>query len=218
MDEKNLKELLSTITSPKKGVKPSFEVYHIIKLFLLLDSKEPIGRNMLSKELGLGVASIRTLVKRLRRYGLIDVDVVGGCFLTKNGREIVSRIKKNISKIVDVSTIIENDLRIGGNAFAGVLIRFRSRAEGIGIANIRDIAIRNGAKAALIIFIKDSKAYLPPDRNMNEERYKSLHNVREFLGANEDDVIIITFSDDKTTAEKALYSTIAECIFNDHKE
>lgn len=216
MVEKNLKDLLLMITSPRKGIKPSFELYHIIKLLLLLDLKEPMGRNLLSKELGLGVTSIRTLVKRLRRYGLIDVDVVGGCFLTKNGREIVSKIKKNISKIAEVSAIIDNDLRICNYAFAAILTKFRLRADGIGVANIRDIAIRNGAKAALVIFIKDSKAYLPPDKNINEERYKSLFKVKNFLVAGEDDVIIITFSDDRIIAEKALYNTVVEFIFDDH--
>jgi len=212
MVEENLRELLSAIISPRKGIKPSFELYHVIKLFLLLDLKEPIGRNLLSKELGLGITSIRTLVKRLRQYRLIDVDIVGGCFLTEKGREIVSKIKKNINKIADVSTIIDNDLRICNYAFAAILTKFRLRAESIGIANIRDIAIRNGAKAALVIFIKNSKAYLPPDESINEERYKSLYRIKNFLDASEDDVIIVTFSDDRIIAEKALYNTIVEFI------
>ncbi|ADM28336.1 conserved hypothetical protein [Ignisphaera aggregans DSM 17230] len=212
MVEENLREVLSAITSPRKGVKPSFELYHVIKLFLLLDLKEPIGRNLLSKELGLGITSIRTLIKRLRQYRLIDVDIVGGCFLTEKGREIVSKIKKNINKIADVSTIIDNDLKICNYAFAALLTKFRLRAESIGIANIRDMAIRNGAKAALVIFIKNSKAYLPPDESINEERYKSLYRIKNFLDASEDDVIIVTFSDDRITAEKALYNTIVELI------
>ncbi len=215
MVEKNLRELLTAIISPRRGIKPSFELYHVIKLLLLLDSKEPMGRNLLSKELGLGTASIRTLVKRLKQYRLIDVDIVGGCFLTEKGREIVSKIKKNTSKIVDVSTIIDSDLKICIYAFAAILTKFRFRAENIGVTNIRDIAIRNGAKAALVIFIKNSKAYLPPDENIDEERYKSLYRIRNFLDAKEDDVIIVTFSDDRTIAEKALYNTIAEFIFNE---
>jgi len=212
MVEENLRELLLTITSPRKGIKPSFELYHVIKLFLLLDLKEPIGRNLLSKELGLGITSIRTLIKRLRQYRLIDVDIVGGCFLTEKGREIVSKIKKNINKIADISTIIDNDLKICNYAFAAILTKFRLRAESIGIANIRDMAIRNGAKAALVIFIKNSKAYLPPDESINEERYKSLYRIKNFLDAGEDDVIIVTFSDDRIIAEKALYNTIVEFI------
>lgn len=62
-----------------------------MKLLDLLDTQGPLGRMLISRSLGIGEGSARSLVKALKSLGLVDVDIVGGAYLTSKGYEVLSR-------------------------------------------------------------------------------------------------------------------------------
>ncbi|HDI02404.1 MAG TPA: DUF4443 domain-containing protein, partial [Ignisphaera sp.] len=171
----------------------------------------PIGRTSLAKELRLGIASTRTLIKRLRELGIVDVDLVGGCYLTKKGREIVDTFFKYVKTISDLSNVVERDLKLANYAY-GALLRLCTSAESISIVEWRDIFVRYGAKATLIAKIINGKAILPPDENIGENVYPSLRKVREKFNAEEGDYIVITFSDTLTIAEESLIKGLIDIL------
>ncbi len=58
------------VAEPRRGVRPAFEVKHVIAL-ILVALNEPIGRPSISRILGLGDTATKTLVRRAREEGLI---------------------------------------------------------------------------------------------------------------------------------------------------
>jgi hypothetical protein len=209
-----LKALLQEIAASRKGVKPSFEAVHVIKTFLILYENEPMGRNTLSKMLGLSITSTRTLIRRMREWSLVNVDVIGGCYLTERGREVATKILNTVPKVCDVSKVLGEDLRLAGYAWASLIRHGVPLIEKIGIINVRDRVIAYGSKAALIVFISNGQAYIPPDYSLNEMKYGSLKRLREFLVASDKDAILVSFSEDVTKAERALLNVIIDLFLD----
>jgi len=211
-----LRALFYEIVASKKGVRPSFEPAHAVKLLLILYEREPIGRNTLSKMLSLSITSVRTLIRRMKEWELISVDTVGGCYLTNKGREVVSKILSIVPRICDISRIIGEDLRLAKYAWASVIKQGVALIEKIGIVNVRDSVVAHGSKASLIIFASNEHTYIPPDYSFNETKYSSLRRLKELLAPGNGDAIIVSFSEDPIRAEKALLNTIID-LFLDFK-
>ncbi|MDK6028256.1 hypothetical protein QPL79_02610 [Ignisphaera sp. 4213-co] len=209
----NLKNLFYEIAASRKGVKPLFEPAHVLKTLLLLYEKEPIGRNVLSRMLGIGVASTRTLIKRLKEYDLVNVDYVGGCILTERGKRVIERIMSVVRRIENSTAIIEEDLRLAPYSWLAVLDNSIELVKKFGIVNIRDKLIGYGAKAALIVFVEEF-AYIPPDKELNEKKYSTLRNIRSSLLLKFGDVAIISFANGLNVAEKALLNTLIDVVLD----
>ena len=206
----SLNKLFFDISSSRRGVKPSFEPAHVLKALMLLYENEPIGRTKLSKLLGIGVTSTRTLIRRLKDYKLILIDDVGGCILTEKGREIISMINEVVAKVENVSTIIEDDLKLAQSSYASVIRNGVDIINKIGIVNVRDKVIYYGAKAALIIFADEEHVYIPPDKTFNELKYRSLAKLKQFLHIAPGEAVVVAFADNAQIAEKALLNAIIE--------
>lgn len=205
-------ELLENIVAPRKGVKPSFEPYHVLKTLMILREKEPLGRHVLSKQLSLGISSTRTLMKRLRVHNLINVDPIGGCTLTPKGKSLIGSIVSVIKRIDNVSDIVEGVLKLAKYAYAALLNNYKNNILSIGISNARDILISCGAKAALIIFINEHHIYIPPDGKLNEKVYPVLTNIARYMEASYGDVILISYSDRDAIAESSLYNGLVHIV------
>lgn len=206
----HIKKIISLITAPAKGVKPTFEEYHVIKALLVLYEKEPIGRQLLSRYLGISITATRTLIKRLKSVKLVDVDPVGGCFLTTYGHEIVKRILNVIVWLGDVTEVLDQPLLLYKKAYAFLIKRGVELFELHGITNVRDVIIRHGAVAVVIVYISNSSAYIPPYRDFDENRHPSLRRLRSHSNVEDRDAIVIVFAENKLIAEKALLHALLE--------
>ena len=184
-------------------VKPMYSEYHVLKALLVIERREPIGRHALSRELRLGVASTRTLLRRLREVGIIGVDPVGGCFLTDYGRKIVSLIRRVVKRIERVSQYVEQDLALDNEAYAALTVS--QLVERYSVIELRDLFVRYGASAALIVCIRSGVAALLPDYVANEYSFRSLQTIRKVLSASEGDYIVVTYAPTELQAEEALY-------------
>ncbi|MEM2207252.1 MAG: winged helix-turn-helix domain-containing protein [Sulfolobales archaeon] len=141
---------LKRLSEPAGGVKPSFDAYHAYLALLSLYQEAPMGRLALSKKLVLGEASVKTLIKRMRSRGLIDVDRVAGIFLTREGLELVENLSKVLDFIgrLDISGVCANC-----EAYGVVIKKFREvLAEKIGYLKLRDQVVREGAEGAIIVY------------------------------------------------------------------
>lgn len=206
----SIKNLILLATAPIRGIKPMFNEFHIIKTLLLLYEKEPIGRQLLSRYLGISITTARTLVKRLRSLNLIDVDPIGGCILTDRGREIVKRILEIITNSINVTRILDSSLLLYEKAFAFLIRRGIELLNSYGLTTIRDTIIKHGGIAVLIIYIMNNYAFIPPCEDYNENTVPSLRKLRDILGAKNNDVIIVIFANDERNAEKAFFHTVLE--------
>ena len=202
--------IFKKLVEARGHVKPMYSEYHVLKALLVIERREPIGRHALSRELRLGIASTRTLLRRLREVGVIGVDPVGGCFLTEYGREIVSSIRRMVKRIERVSQLIERDLALDTEAYAALIVP--QLVEDYSVIELRDLFVRCGASAALVVCIRNGIAALLPDYIANEYSLRSLQTIRKALSADEGDYIIVTYAPTDLQAEEALYKGLTALL------
>lgn len=193
-----LKTLLDELKRSEvpKGPSPGFSPVHFIKALLLLES-ESIGRQRMSKMLGLGEGSVRTLVKKLLKRELVSVDPVGGCHLTESGRLVVREIHEII---LSSKEVVLDELGINLPSWA---VQVRGPfVPSMSITKLRDIAVRNGAEGMLVFTIKDSKISLPMIVNDISEDYPILvTSLEKLFSLKNGDLILVAFAKDKKVAE-----------------
>lgn len=141
---------LKKLSEPIGGVKPSFDVYHAYLALASLYREAPMGRLVLAKRLSLGEASVKTLVRRMRSEGLVDVDRTAGVFLTQQGLELVEKLREILEFLgqLDVSDICGSC-----EAYGVVIKNFRGAlTERVGYLKLRDQVVREGAEGAIIVY------------------------------------------------------------------
>ena len=174
-------------------VRASYSIAHVVKVLFLL-SERPMGRHQLMKEMGLGEATIKTLVKRLKKNNLIKKTTKGNV-LTKKGILFVSKILKKISRPVEIAI---DKYTIGKYNYA-VLVKKASSKLRSGIEQ-RDEAIKIGADGATTLLCKNDRLILPGCDRKIIELEKILR--KNFKIENEN-VIVIGSASTKKKAEEA---------------
>ncbi len=204
-----LSNIVNEVCAPQRGVRPGFDGRHVLKALLLIYEREPIGRITLSKLLGIGETSVRTLIRRFRALGLVEVDAVGGCFLTERGKILAEKFRRYVRRIEDVSALMGDDLRLDSVALAALV---DSRlVDSFHPMTIRDTFVRNGASACIVARYRGGKLVLPPE-DVGEERFPSLSRLREALEIEEGTGLIVVYAPTYDGAEKATYLGLAMLV------
>jgi len=193
-------ELLSTIERVTRkiapGRAPSFTDAHVVRALEIIGSGEVVGRIRLSKELGLGEGTARTLVKHLKNEGIIKISKYG-IMLSENGKKMFSDLKSKISEGIKVP---QSPLTVGPFNIA-VLVKGMARKIKRGLEQ-RDIAIKAGALGATTLVFSRNRLTMPSNE---EDVFKSIPSIHDMLvsklGPKENDVIIIGSGENKTSAE-----------------
>ena len=204
-----LKALLTEFSRSEtpKGPSPAFTPVHLVKALLLLESSS-MGRQLMSKMLGLGEGSARTLVKKLAERELVSVDPVGGCNLTEEGRLIVNELRQTILSSKEF-TLEEFGIKLPSFA---VQVRGPS-AFTIPVTKLRDVAVKNGAEGMLVFTVKDSKISLPMIVDDISRDYPRLvEMIRGSFSLRDGDFIFIGFAEDKNAAEHGALAAAIFCI------
>src|SRR3989344_89961 len=115
---------------------PNYAKYDILRCFLRLSKN--IGRQELSKELGLGEGTIRTILDILKSKNLLD-STKKGHFLSREGSSELDKIFDNIEmpKIVETEVIYPEYEKM-----AILMKKFNELKE---VYRLRDIAVKNHA-------------------------------------------------------------------------
>ena len=174
-------------------VRASYSPVHIVKILFLL-SEKPIGRFQLMKEMEMKEATIKTLVKRLKKNKLIEPSTKGN-LLTKKGNDLLKKILTKISRPIEIDM---TDYTVGKFNTA-ILVKNSSKKVRFGIEQ-RDEAIKMGADGATTLICSDNKLVFPGlDRNIvNLEK-----TLRKFFKFENGDVIIIGSGSTKKISEEA---------------
>ncbi|MCX8181997.1 MAG: DUF4443 domain-containing protein [Candidatus Methanomethyliaceae archaeon] len=204
-----LKALLTELSRSEipKGPSPAFKPVHIVKALLLLEQGS-MGRQSMSKMLGLGEGSARTLVKKLTEHALVYVDPVGGCNLTEWGKSIVNELRQTILSSKEF-TLEEFGIQLPSFA-----IQVRgSSAFTIPITKLRDVAVRNGAEGMLVFNVKDSKISLPMIvDDVSKDYPKLVSMIKNSFSLENGDFIFIGFAEDRNAAELGTLAAALFCI------
>ncbi len=176
------------VAGSRRGMTPGFTTYHVIKALDLL-SRRRLGRPTLGKELGLGDASTRTLLNRLREAGLVRSHRPLGTELTELGREILKAVR---SRLEIVGSVSASD--ICGECIAAAIIvregiKYLSR---LGVLRMRDLVVKSGADGALILKYVGGRVMMPTTEGDAEFSGRLLEDVLSKTLLKEGDVIIVS--------------------------
>jgi len=192
--------LLSTIEKVTRkvapGRAPSFTEAHVVKALEIVGGEKGVGRIRLSKELGLGEGTTRTLVKHLKNEGIIKVSKYG-IMLSEHGKKMFSNLRSKISEEVEVPP---SPLTVGPFNIA-VLVRGMAHKIKQGLEQ-RDTAIKAGALGATTLIFSHNKLTMPSSEEDIFKGIPSIHNMLvSKLDPKENDIIIVGSGKNKASAE-----------------
>jgi predicted transcriptional regulator len=174
-------------------VRASYSSVHIVKILFLL-SEKPMGRFQLMKEMEMGEATIKTLVKRLKENKLIESSTKGNV-LTKKGNELLKKILMKISRPIKIDM---SEYTVG-NYNTAILVKNSSKKVKFGIEQ-RDEAIKIGADGATTLICSGNRLIFPGCNRKITELEKTLC---EHFNIENGDVIIIGSGPTKKISEEA---------------
>jgi len=178
------------------GPAPSFNEAHVVKALEIISKCGSVGRIRLSKEVGLGEGTTRTLLKHLKNEGITQSSRSGISF-SETGKKLFSDLRSKVSEGVDVAS---SPLTVGSFNIA-VLVRDSAQAVGSGMEQ-RDTAIKSGASGATTLVFSGNKLSMPACVNDISESTSSLHDeIVTKLNPNENDVIIVGSGENRKLAE-----------------
>jgi hypothetical protein len=191
----------------------SFEMVHVLVTLQLIQERGHVSRHTLCKKLDLGEGTVKTLVKHLKIYDLIETDKTGTRISTK-GSKLLSELLLSIPAEMSISTC---SVALGKFNYA-ILIKQMSYVIRSGIEQ-RDAAIKMNALGATTLVYKDDK-FMIPNTNFNAlHREQKLHTLLvDSLKPEEGDVLIIGSDNmSERAAEFAAKSAALVTIMNHEK-
>lgn len=181
----------------------AYGVIHVLKALEFIGSTLGVGRQQLARELGIGEGSARTLIRRLKEEGLIEVER-GGMSLTFHGKRVLCYFKGLMRSMEVPSTT--STVSTKNHA---VLIRGAAPLIRVGVEQ-RDAALLAGAKGATTIVYDGRRFYMP---GVGKEIEPSLsHLLLEGLRPEAGDVIIIGTAEEGRAAEIGAKAAALELI------
>jgi len=206
-------QLLSKVTqryAPSRLL--SFDLVHVLKTMQLIENKKRISRSLLVRELGLGEGSVKTLVKHLKMYELVE-NSNAGMWFTNKGKTVYAKLHHIIPEEMNVPKC---SVALGKFNYA-ILVKDFAYAVRSGIEQ-RDAAIKCGAIGATTLIFKKG-SFLMPDRRQDSLRNNpKVHSmIIKKLRPEDDDVIIIGSAEDEKTAEMAAKSAALQTIAEHEK-
>ncbi len=181
------------------GPSPTFSKLHAYKAMAVLGERN-LGRNALSKEIGIGSGAVRTLIAKLKKMNLITVEKIG-CQLTTKGE---STRKEMLLQIPTSKPIDAGRLSVGKFDHA-VIVKGAAKRVRAGIEQ-RDAAIVQGAKGATTIIFKNGKFSLSDSMDCEKDFPDKVWKALKGLRPKDGDAIIVSSSE---TAQKAEYGALA---------
>jgi Mn-dependent DtxR family transcriptional regulator len=192
----NTLQALSRLPSP--GPAPAFTHVDVTQAILTIGDEGQIGRSELSRRLGIGEGTIRTIIKHLMQANIIEI-AKGGCVLTKRGVRLYTSLRSKVSK---VSVIDAKQLALD-RVSAAVLVRHVGHLMKRGIEQ-RDAAMRAGATGACTL-VFHGREFLMPMSESEEWSLKSddplFHDLKKSFSPGNGDVIVLSSAPDKVTAD-----------------
>ncbi|MFC1691678.1 DUF4443 domain-containing protein [Nanoarchaeota archaeon] len=180
------------------GNLPNYNQKDIVRaLFLIANSPEPIARVDLMDGLGLGEGTVRTVLDLLKLKKLI-ISTNQGHKLTSGGEDIITKITK---KLINLNTKkIKLEIEDYKKLKHSIMVLRLNKQPDYSF-KFRDIAIKNNADAAMILYYDGKLCF--PDSNYKKEHYEPFKIIEENFQFEEGDVLIITFAQTQRDAENS---------------
>jgi len=183
------------------GPHPNYSLYHVWKCYHTLDEEGPIGRRALTKVLGIGEGSTRTMLKWMTKEECIE-STPRGVLLLPRGREKLASVGLRIINLNFIELPI-------GRFNSAVLVKQMASKVRRGMEQ-HDESVRAGGSSAITLVARNGRIVFPGD-----ERYPGqelVGPIRTMFGVEEGDVIIIGGASSYDLAEKGAVSAALALI------
>lgn len=178
------------------GRSPQFSEAHVIMALDEIEAQKCVGRQRLSKKLGLGEGATRTLIRHLVRERLLTISKSGNR-LSNKGVKLYSSLRAVMSRTKEIPS---SSLTVGPINIA-VLVRKAGSVVTDGLDQ-RDTAIKAGAKGATTLIYSDGRLIMPSaGGNVFDDTALIYETILSYFRPKENDVIIIGSAGDKRSAE-----------------
>lgn len=182
------------------GPTASFTELHLAEAIDVI-GREQIGRLGLSRRLGLGEGTTRTLIDRLLEARLIKISN-RGCELTGRGLSIMKELD---SKLGPKARVPKSRITVGPCDF-GILVRNAANKVSSGIEQ-RDAAVRAGANGAVTLLFKDDKLLMPTaEGSKTKQSADAVRQIVKNFRPEENGVIMIAGGDTERLAENGAWA------------
>lgn len=188
------------------GRLPSFAEAHVVMALEEISNAGTVGRFKLSKDLQLGEGETRTLVRHLKKEGLVEISR-SGISLSPAGRKLLSSLRTILSEQVEIPS---SPLTVGRFNVA-VQVKGMKNSVRYGLEQ-RDAAITAGAKGATTLVFTQDRLAMPGTGEVLAETSYSIVAALSKLSLKEGDVILIGSGDEKFKAEIGVKTAALELL------
>ncbi|MEM0053328.1 MAG: DUF4443 domain-containing protein [Nitrososphaeria archaeon] len=191
-----INELKSFTIKKYVGPPEYFDHTHVALLIYYLGEYAPKSRFELSRFLGIGEGSVRTILKRLKVNSIINV-TKKGVYLSEKGLTFYKEFKKIFPLITE-----DNIYSLAPGKYNVIILAKKLMVKVSQGIEQRDQAIKYGATGAITLVYEKDGFKFPSTKESVEELYPSKFWSRiRSLGQPEDgDVLIICFAEDRQKA------------------
>ena len=174
-------------------------------IYLLKDG--PSGRRTLTEEVGASESSVRTVLEHLQSEGIVKMDR-RGTSLSDMGRLAFGPLLESVLK---VKTVDLPELSMGKISRAALLAKVNDLS---GQAwSFRDLAIREGAKGAVILEINEKIKFLHSQESLEEINPEANEILKDaFPNWKKSSLIIVVSGDTSEVVEYGLWRIIGEIV------
>jgi len=200
-------EIISRVAAKiAPGRLPSFAEAHVVMALEDISSAGTVGRLKLSKDLQLGEGETRTLVRHLKKEGLVEVSR-SGISLSLVGGKLLSSLRTILSEQLDIPS---SALTVGRFNVA-VQVKGMKNSVRYGLEQ-RDAAITAGAKGATTLVFTEDRLAMPGTGEVLSETGSSIIAALSKLSLKEGDVIVIGSADERFKAELGVKTAALELL------
>ncbi|MEM2929673.1 MAG: DUF4443 domain-containing protein [Thermoproteota archaeon] len=195
----SLRKLLQECVKHPKDYTPG----HIL-LTILHIGEGSVSRVKLQRLLGLGEGSVKSMVKCMKKYGLISTSA-SGSRLTGRGMGILNHARLHVPELRKTSL---DYLSVGKANYTAVL----RGVEPLDALKIRDMAVRLGGSGAVLLSLSEGSLRIPyVAEDLRSVSVKD-HEELSKMSLKNKDFILIVGGDDDRSALGALGSILLELL------
>jgi ribosomal protein S25 len=195
--QSKLLEMLEKVAGKiARGPAPSFNEAQVVKALEIIGDYGIVGRINLSNKLELGIGTTRTILKHLKKEGLLVSSRHGFAF-SERGKKLFRNLRARISEGIEVPN---SPLTVGPLVIA-VLVRDMAHKVGRGVEQ-RNTAIRVGASGATTLIFSRNKLIMASKKTHSLKGIPEIEDIIvSKLDPKENDVIIAGSGENRTNAE-----------------
>ena len=206
-----IKTLQNIVTRKGSSKVLTFSAPHVLKSIFCLSNQKYISRATFCKEIHLGEGAVKTLISHLKEYGIVS-SIKSGTFLTKKGIKFATKF---CNAIPSQSFLKKCNMTKGKYNYAILLKKKYISKIGNGMQQ-RDYAIMYGASDSLTLIYKNEEFTFSGDQMVCfTEEPETKDMLIAILKPENEDIVIITSSDDKFVTEISAINTALWTLSNE---